>query len=74
MSVKSALNGSGLASGFVQQGDVGARSQRFVTVIGDVVRRSWALCEEACVFVAHHTVSFGVNAEESRLSAFFAML
>ena len=47
MSVKSALNGSGLASGLVQHGDVGARSQRFVTVMGDVVRRSWALCEEA---------------------------
>ena len=47
MSVKSALNGTGLASGPVQHGDVGARSQRFVTVMGDVVRRSWALCEEA---------------------------
>ena len=46
-SVKSALNGAGLASGPVQHGDVGARSQRFVTVMGDVVRRSWALCEEA---------------------------
>ena len=47
MSDKSALNGVGLASGPVQHGDVGARSQRFVTVMGDVVRRSWALCEEA---------------------------
>ena len=47
MSVKSALNGAGLASGPVQHGDVGARSQRFVTVMGDGVRRSWALCEEA---------------------------
>ena len=47
MSTKSALNGAGLASGPVQHGDVGARSQRFVTVMGDVVRRSWALCEEA---------------------------
>ena len=47
MSVKSTLNGAGLASGPVQHGDVGARSQRFVTVMGDVVRRSWALCEEA---------------------------
>ena len=47
MSVNSALNGAGLASGPVQHGDVGARSQRFVTVMGDVVRRSWALCEEA---------------------------
>ena len=47
MSVKCALNGAGLASGPVQHGDVGARSQRFVTVMGDVVRRSWALCEEA---------------------------
>ena len=44
MSVKSALNGAGLASGLVQHGDVGARSQRFVTVMGDVVRRSWARC------------------------------
>ena len=47
MSVKSVLNGAGLASGPVQHADVGARSQRFVTVMGDVVRRSWALCEEA---------------------------
>ena len=47
MSVKSTLNGAGLASGPVQHGDVGARSQRFVTVMGDVVRRSWALFEEA---------------------------
>ena len=47
MSIKSTLNGAGLASGLVQHGDVGARSQRFVTVMGDVVRRSWALCEEA---------------------------
>ena len=47
MSVKSALNGAGLASGLVQHGDVGARSQRFVTVMGDVVHRSWALCIEA---------------------------
>ena len=41
------VNGVGLASGPVQHGDVGARSQRFVTVMGNVVRRSWALCEEA---------------------------
>ena len=47
MSVKSTLNGAGLVSGPVQHGDVGARSQRFVTVMGDAVRRSWALCEEA---------------------------
>ena len=47
MSAKFALNGAGLATGLVQHGDVGARSQRFVTVMGDVVRRSWALCEEA---------------------------
>ena len=47
MSTKAALNGAGLASGPVQHGDVGARSQRFVTVMGDAVRRSWALCEEA---------------------------
>ena len=47
MSVKSALNGAGLASGPVQHGDVGARKQRFVTVMGQIVRRSWTLCEEA---------------------------
>ena len=46
MSVKP-VNGVGLASGLVQHGDVGARSQRFVTVMGNVVRRSWTLCEEA---------------------------
>ena len=43
----SATNGTGLASGKVQHGDVGARTQRFVTVMGSVVRRSWALCEQA---------------------------
>ena len=39
--------GVGLASGSVQHGDVGARKQRFVTVMGSTVRRSWTLCEEA---------------------------
>ena len=42
-----ALNGVGLASGSLQHGDVGARSQRFVTVVGSTVRRSWSLCEAA---------------------------
>ena len=41
------LAGAGLASGPVQHGDVGARKQRFVTVMGATVRRSWTLCEEA---------------------------
>ena len=41
------LEGAGLASGPVQHGDVGARRQRFVTVMGTTVRRSWTLCEEA---------------------------
>ena len=44
---KSALNGAGLVSGPVLHGDVGARTQRFVTVMGQSVRRSWTLCEEA---------------------------
>ena len=39
--------GAGFASGFVQHGDVGARAQRFVTVMGGTVRRSWALCERS---------------------------
>ena len=47
MFVRSALNGVGLASGPVQHGAVGARKQRFVTVMGQIVRRSWTLCEEA---------------------------
>ena len=41
------LCGAGIVSGPVQHGDVGARQQRFVTVMGRTVRRSWALCEEA---------------------------
>ena len=40
-------NGTGLVSGLVRHGDVGSRTQRFVTVIGDPVRRSWTLCEAA---------------------------
>ena len=40
-------NGTGLVSGLIRHGDVGSRTQRFVTVIGDPVRRSWALCEAA---------------------------
>ena len=41
------LRGAGLASGVVHHGDVGARRQRFVTVMGATVRRSWTLCEQA---------------------------
>ena len=40
-----ALCGAGLVSGPVQYGDVGARKQRFVTVMGAVVQRSWVLCD-----------------------------
>ena len=47
MVVKATLRGVGLASGLIQHGDVGARKQRFVTVMGTTVRRSWSLCEEA---------------------------
>ena len=47
MVVKATLHGVGLASGLIQHGDVGARKQRFVTVMGTTVRRSWTLCEEA---------------------------
>ena len=47
MGTTTALEGLGLASGPVQHGDVGARRQRFVTVMGTTVRRSWTLCEEA---------------------------
>ena len=41
------VSGAGFVSGVVQHGDVGARKQRFVTVMGSTVRRSWTLCEEA---------------------------
>ena len=39
--------GAGLVTGSVQHGDVGARKQRFVTVMGQTVYRSWALCDTA---------------------------
>ena len=39
--------GAGLASGPVEHGDVGTRTQRFMTVMGPSVHRSWTLCEEA---------------------------
>ena len=42
-----ALAGAGLATGPVNQGTVAARTQRFVTVVGQSVQRSWALCDEA---------------------------
>ena len=41
------FKGAGLASGSVQHGDIGSHKQRFVTVLGRTVRRSWTLCEEA---------------------------
>ena len=41
------LFGAGLASGSTEHGDVGSRAQRFLTVMGPSVQRSWALCEEA---------------------------
>ena len=41
------LTGAGLVTGSVQHGDVGARKQRFVTVMGQTVYRSWALCDTA---------------------------
>ena len=57
MLAKCILNGAGFVTGPVQHGDVGARTQRFVTVMGGTVRRSWTLCAEAvrdrgeCLFV-----------------------
>ena len=39
--------GAGLASGPVEHGDVGTRTQRFMTAMGPSVHRSWTLCEEA---------------------------
>ena len=47
MLAKGILNGAGFVTGPVQHGDVGARTQRFVTVMGGTVRRSWTLCAEA---------------------------
>ena len=41
------LSGAGIVTGAVQHGDVGARRQRFVTVMGQTVYRSWALCDTA---------------------------
>ena len=41
------LSGAGLVTGSVQHGDVGARNQRFVTVMGQTVYRSWAVCDTA---------------------------
>ena len=41
------IRGAGLASGMVQHGDVGSRTQRFLTVVGSAVHRSWTLCEES---------------------------
>ena len=52
--------GAGFASGNVQHGDVGARTQLFVTVMGHTVRRSRALCEKACRGVALYEPSHAV--------------
>ena len=41
------FKGAGVVSGPVQHGDIGSHKQRFVTVLGHIVRRSWGLCEEA---------------------------
>ena len=41
------LAGAGLVTDDVQYGSVGARNQRFVTVMGPAVRRAWTLCELA---------------------------
>ena len=41
------FKGAGVVSGPVQHGDIGSHKQRFVTVLGRIVRRSWTLCEEA---------------------------
>ena len=41
------FKGAGVVSGPVQHGDIGSHKQRFVTVLGHIVRRSWTLCEEA---------------------------
>ena len=38
---------SGMTTGPVQYGSVGARTQQFVTIMGQPVRRAWALCTEA---------------------------
>ena len=47
LQIVEALAGAGLVSGPIQHGDVGARKQRFVTVMGRSVHRSWALCDQA---------------------------
>ena len=41
------LRGAGIVTGMVRHGDVNARTQRFVTVIGSTVQRGWSLCEQA---------------------------
>ena len=46
-SAKKQLLGAGLVTGKIQHGDVGSRTQRFLTTVGPSVKRSWALCEEA---------------------------
>ena len=41
------LAGAGLVTGSVLHGDIGARKQRFVIVMGQTVYRSWTLCDTA---------------------------
>ena len=43
----SAIRGGGLVTGSVHHGEVGARTLRFVTVMGDAVQKSLMLCIEA---------------------------
>ena len=43
----SAIRVGGLVTGTVHQGDVSAKTLRFVTVLGDAVQKCWRLCEEA---------------------------
>ena len=78
------LKGAGIVTGPVQYGDVGARTQRFVTVIGPTVRRAWALCAEAvqvdktCFFEPPEGVTLPASVEEVLVregkSGFFRIL
>ena len=47
LAVQSSALGAGFVTGPVQHGDVGARQQRFVAVMGPTVRRSVVLCSKA---------------------------
>ena len=54
------VSGTGIVSGDLQHGDVAARRQRFVTVVGSIVDRSWDLCQAAvrrgipCLYAPPH--------------------